>query len=951
MVLAPAGLRLRPASMVGRDAELARAVGALGTPPSVVMIEGEAGHGKSRLVAELAKHRSMLPRRLLIGRCRPIREPFPLGPVLEAVRQLRDALVTTGLSPVAGVLGSWLPELADVLPEPPSALPDRVAERHRVFRALVEVLSVSGPTVLVLEDLHWADELTADFISYLLGDPPPQLSLVLTYRSEEVRAHIRALPASAPDRIEGAVIELRPLDRDQTGELAAALLGVEGVTSRFAGDLFRRTSGSPFAVEELLLALPETADRGRPKLAGLAVPAAIRDPVLERLDRLADDVRLLVEAVAVLQAPGTSEVLATLCRTSVPDARRRMVDALASGMLVEQDTGVDFRHQLAAQAVYEQIVRPRREELHARAAAALVASGPSALGRTAHHLRRSGQLATWADTAEKAADRAVDLGHDEEAVPLYDDLLRHAPLSGERRGRIAVKFARASIESLRAPDVEPLFEAIDAGVSRSAAGELRLLAAIMVDWADSADQQRRLCEEAVPDLAERPSLQAWAMGCLGMPAGREAPVSDHLHWVNQSLAVLPRVDDPDLAMAVQGKAATSLLEMGDRSWPMVEEQFLARTGSGSSRREAFALRCHGLSAALAGHHQTADRLLSLAAARAAVCENPRLERTIGQARAVHDLLTGEWDRAEGWLADQPDHDRSDNADLVRGTLALARGHHDEAERRLGTVAPTLQQGWLWPGAIATGGLVQLASARGDTETAAYLARQLRAVMESKQMWAPLARVLPAMVDAELAAGRPDSAACLVSLAERELAALDSPLAAPALDLSHGAILQAGGRLGDAARRFEAAADAYDRLRCPYDAAQVRERAAACLLVDRVADDAGGRLVRAALATYQRLDATWSYDRAASLARAQGVSVPARHRGGRRGYGPDLSPREAEVARLAGAGRTNAQIAAELFVSVSTVKKHLAATFRKLEVTSRPELVRRLVSSDNGPLGP
>ncbi len=114
---------------------------------------------------------------------------------------------------------------------------------------------------------------------------------------------------------------------------------------------------------------------------------------------------------------------------------------------------------------------------------------------------------------------------------------------------------------------------------------------------------------------------------------------------------------------------------------------------------------------------------------------------------------------------------------------------------------------------------------------------------------------------------------------------------------------------------------------------------------------GGRLVRAALATYQRLDATWAFDRAASLARAHGVSVPARHRGGRRGYGPELSPREAEVARLAGAGRTNAQIAAELFVSVSTVKKHLAATFRKLDVTSRPELVRRLVSTDNGPLGP
>ena len=197
------------------------------------------------------------------------------------------------------------------------------------------------------------------------------------------------------------------------------------------------------------------------------------------------------------------------------------------------------------------MVGPRRADLHARGRRA-GRLGPSALGRAAHHLRRSGQLASWAETAEIAADRAVDLGHDDEAVPLYDDLLRHAPLTGERRGRIAVKFARASIESLRAPDVEPVFEAIEIGVSPWADGELRLLAAITVDWADPRPAAWTL-RRGLPGLDERPSLQAWAMGCLGMPAGRGAPVCDHLHWVDRSLDVLPRVDDPDLAMASTAK--------------------------------------------------------------------------------------------------------------------------------------------------------------------------------------------------------------------------------------------------------------------------------------------------------------------------------------------------------------------------------------------------------------
>lgn len=959
--LAAADRRLRSPVLVGRDAELARAVGVVSVPPSVVVIAGESGIGKTRLVTELRRHRNMSDRRFVVGWCRRIREPFPLGPVLEAVRCLRDELAMASLSPVVGALRPLLPELAALLPEQPPLLDDRAAERHRVFRGLAEVLSVGGPLVLVLEDLHWADDQTVDFVSYLLGDPPDRLSLVVTYRSEDVAARVRALTAKVPEQVSRADLGLAPLGRDQAGVLAAALLGVDRVTDRFADDLFDRTSGSPFAIEELLLLLrerggPDGSDDGR-MLAELDVPVGIRDPVLERLGRLSSDARPVVEAAAVLQAPADADLFAAMCMTSRSSATRGMTEALVAGVLVEPEGAVGFRHLLAAQAVYGQIPGPLRADLHARAAPALLASDPTALGQAAHHLRCSGQLAAWADAAEKAADRAVEFGHDDEAAPLFADLLRHAPLGGERRGRVAVKLARASIESLQMPNVEPLFEALEADLPRVVEGELRLLAAITVDWTNNADRPRRLCGQAVADLADRPSLQAWAMACLGMPVGYGVPVSDHLRWVDRSLAIVPQVDDPSMAMGVVGKAASTLVEVGDWSWRRVQDQFIERAGGGSKRREAYAYRCHGLAVCLAGHHLSADRLLSQALDGALDCENPRLELAVREARAVLALCTGAWAGAEEELARQPDRHLPDGLSLVRGCLALAQGHHEDAWLRLSTVARTLEQGWVWRGAIATSGLVRMALARGDIEAASHLTQRLRSALESKRMWAPLARALPVMVRAELAAGRTAEAAGLMAVAEAELSGLDSPLAAPALHVAHGVTLATAGRAGEAARRFLAAADQYGPLRCPYEAAQAREQAAVCLFSTAARDAGAAPQLESALDTYQRLGATWDLDRAASLARRHGVSVPARHRGGRRGYGQELSPREAEVARLAGAGRTNAEIAAELFLSVSTVKKHLAAALRKLGVPSRPALVRRLSAdgefsaTNNGPAGP
>jgi DNA-binding NarL/FixJ family response regulator len=142
-----------------------------------------------------------------------------------------------------------------------------------------------------------------------------------------------------------------------------------------------------------------------------------------------------------------------------------------------------------------------------------------------------------------------------------------------------------------------------------------------------------------------------------------------------------------------------------------------------------------------------------------------------------------------------------------------------------------------------------------------------------------------------------------------------------------------------------AADLYDDVLVPYEAARAREAAAGHLFAVGQAAAAGGQL-RRAIAAYHSLGASWDYGRAAAAARSRGVRLPPGRRGGvRKSYGTSLSPREREVAELAATGRRNKEIAADLFLSIKTVDKHMAAAMRKLNVQSRTALAVRLNDDD------
>ncbi|NUS06331.1 MAG: AAA family ATPase [Nonomuraea sp.] len=933
--------------LVGRDTELRRLLAAVRRPPAVVMIEGEAGIGKTRLVGELAAAVELRDRPPLVGGCAQIREPFPLGPVIEALRGAAGRLPAGGLSPVTGALHPLLPELAAVLPAAPGPLDDPAGLRHRVFRGLAELLAALGRVVLVLEDLHWADEQTIEFLGYLLTDPPPGLGLVLTFRGEEAGPGLRALTARLRPELAHAHLVLAPLDAARTNELTASILGTAQVSDEFAAYLCERTSGLPYAIQELVALLRARGvlvQRGtrwaRKTLDELGVPAGVRDSVLERVRDLSANGQAVAEAAAVLQVAVPVRELVATCRVPEQDAHEGLDELLDRGLFVERGGTAGFRHALAVQAVYGSIPLSRRQDLHVRAAKAVAGQSPTPLGQIAHHHRHAGQHDAWVEAAEKAADQAVALANDAEAERLLEAVLRHAPLDPAREGRLAAKLGWAGGYALAADELIGLLRgAADRQPPGPVRGELNYLIGLKLEAGGASPElARRAMAEAVGDLADRPVLAAYAMVGLGMPRTPGVPLAEHLRWLDRALERLTEIAEPERRISVLGKVAMVLTLVGDPRGAGLTGQVVERTGGRPTNRwEVVAYESAGEVAGLAGHHDTARRLLDAALAEAAEHDVTGLiESRCRLNLATLAYCRGSWDGVEDELealrvrfADLRSYRLT--ADTVAACLALARGRADAA--LLGDlVRANLEAGAADVLALPVNALLRLAVAQDRAGEAVARTAEAFSLWAAKGLWPVGVRAVPALVEALAGLGRADEAGELVSRLERELAGLDAPLAGAALD-------HAWGFLSADATRFTDAAVSYDRLGAPYEAAQAREHAAGRLLT--AGDERGASVLEAALEAYGGLGAGWDLDRAVQLSRRWGLPAPARHRGGPRGYGSALSPREDAVARLAATGLTNKEIAKELFLSAKTVDKHLGSAMRKLGLRSRAGLAHRL----------
>ncbi|MFD0782615.1 AAA family ATPase, partial [Micromonospora azadirachtae] len=285
---------------------MAALTGALARPPAIVLVEGEAGIGKSRLLREwlAAPHQSTA----LVSVCPPLRESLTLGPIVDAFRVIDRPASRLRLTELAGALRPLFPQWSADLPPALEPLDDAKAARHRLFRALDELLRALRVDVLVLEDAHWADEVTLEFLLYVTSrqqsDGP---SLVISYRPEEVDAGslLLRLTSRLPAGVTQLRIALAPMRPEDTAALVSSMLDGNPISQEFTTFMHERTGGLPLALEESVRLMCDRADLVfrdgqwvRLKLRELQVPPTVRDSTRERVGRLSPTARQVLRAAA-----------------------------------------------------------------------------------------------------------------------------------------------------------------------------------------------------------------------------------------------------------------------------------------------------------------------------------------------------------------------------------------------------------------------------------------------------------------------------------------------------------------------------------------------------------------------------------------------------------------------------------------------------------------------------
>ena len=928
---------------------------------SAVLVGGDAGVGKTRLVEELARHARQVGSVVLVGNAVEIADAPPFWPVLSAIRNAVRGQIA---SDTAELLRQWLIRLPQAnAVGPPVVLFD-------LLHQLVVELAERRPVLLVVEELQWADRSTRDLVAYLVANLVREPVLVLaTFRTDS--------PHRTPD-LDVALAELRrmrkvsSLDLQPMPRSAVADLVAEWAPGRrdLEALVWQRSAGNVFIAQETVRAVLGGDTRG--------LPSTLREIVLSRIALLSPAAQQVVRALATGIGPQRHRLLAHVVDLNPADLLVALREAMTHGV-VQVDDGSDgymLRHGLLAEVVTADLLPGERIDLHRRHALALAGTGdpgdPGVAAKLAHH---------WyeADEPEQALLAAVAAARVSEAVHAHAEAHRHWLRAAELVHRVPVDsddtrwadcLDRAARDAALAGDHDEAIALLDRllGDPATAGGLPSALlmarrggALAAAGRAGEAEQSYRAAAALLPDEgveAERAEVLAGYGAALLQAldfAGARTVALEALELARHAEAhtVQARV------LAVLGFSSAYLDDVETGSAAIAEALLVAeRTGEPEALGEAYLRRAELLAGPL-------NRLVEgLAVAREAV-ERMRelgLARTAGVALATHAanalFRLGRWDEAERVVAEAwelgPAGAGALDVRLARCRITLARGRLDEAAEDLeavalltGTAAGPRQRIplvvlfaalELWrrnPGSALRHVDEGLALAEVGTVDIWSLAPL---VWHGTRAWADL-----------VAAGLAPPAPALVERlrhCSEELARRGSTTVPAVRAVVEAYLLMCAGETARAERRhnpevWERAVERWQRHQHPYPAAYARLRHAEALLDGSPRSAVAARVLRDAEREARDLGAQPLLDDVVELAgRArvpldEPVSVPpAAAPPSPRSPLDGLTARELEVLVELSKGLTNREIGERLYISEKTVSVHVGRIFHKIGVHTR-----------------
>ncbi|HJZ46222.1 MAG TPA: AAA family ATPase [Roseiflexaceae bacterium] len=404
----------------GAVAALEQLIDALATPRSqMLLISGDAGIGKSRLVGEAKTYANARGATVFQGACFPQDQTCPFAPLLDLVRA-NFADPAGDLAPFAHELYPLLP---DLLPPPTTIIPapatDSEQQKHRLFAALARLIlrgAVQRPLVLIIEDLHWSDPASLDFLLFLARQAASMPVLLIgTYRGDEVGPALRHFLAQLDRTRQAHEFVLTPLTPAEVEMMIQRIFDLHRpIHAEFVNTLYTLTEGNPFFIEELLKALVMAGDIvivdgkwDRKPIDTLRIPRSMQDAVQQRIEHLSADARQVLGLAAVAGRRFDFDLLRRITGHAELDLLRLIKELIGAQLVVEESADqYAFRHALTRQTLYANLLARERQALH------------RTIAETLEQMRAA------------PSDRLADLAYHYDAAGGWEQALNYAELAG-----------------------------------------------------------------------------------------------------------------------------------------------------------------------------------------------------------------------------------------------------------------------------------------------------------------------------------------------------------------------------------------------------------------------------------------------------------------------------------------------------------------------------------------